>query len=314
MANTQITDAAVAILLREDGSVLLAQRPEGKSWAGWWEFPGGKIEDGESPLEALQREMQEELGTSAIEAYPWLTRCFDYPERSVKLHFFIVRKWANEPHGSEGQQLSWQDPASLTVGPMLPANEPILSALGLPVLYAITNVAETPRDIFMQQLKAALDAGLKLVQVREKQLHAEELKVFAQEVISLAKPYGAKVLINTDIALAYDLGADGVHLNAGQLMQLHSRPENLLCAASCHNALELAQAEKLAVDFVVLSPVLPTRSHPGGVHLGWQEVARLLRDYSLPVYALGGLQAQDLVTAWKSGTHGIAMQRAIWNN
>jgi 8-oxo-dGTP diphosphatase len=305
-------DAAVAILLREDGYVLLGQRPEGKSWAGWWEFPGGKIEEGESAVEALQREMQEELGTSAIEVYPWLTRRFDYPERSVKLHFFIVRKWTDEPHGREGQQLSWQKPDALSVGPMLPANEPILGALRLPPLYAITNVAETEEMIFLQQLKAALDSGLRLIQVREKQLGAAELKIFAQKVIALAKPYGAKTLINADIALARELDADGAHLSAGQLMQLQSRPEGMLCSASCHNAAELAQAEKLALDFVVLSPVMSTRSHPGAEPLGWQEFSRLIEDYSIPVYALGGLQVQDLIPAWNNGAHGIAMQRAVW--
>jgi 8-oxo-dGTP diphosphatase len=313
MSKTEVVDAAVAILLRQDGCVLLGQRPEGKSWAGWWEFPGGKIEAGESAIEALQREMQEELGTSAMEVYPWLTRRFAYPERSVKLHFFIVRKWTDEPHGREGQQISWQHPDAMTVSPLLPANEPVLDFLRLPASYGITNLAETEANICLQQLKNALDSGLKMIQVREKQLDAGELKTFAQKVIALAKPYEAKVLINTDIALAYELGADGVHLNAGQLMQLQTRPEGLLCGASCHNAAERAQAEKLAMDFAVLSPVMPTRSHPGIETLGWEGFRRLVADCSIPVYALGGLQVQDLIAAWNNGAHGIAMQRAVWS-
>src|SRR5437867_3148263 len=128
MTATKTIDAAVAVLLRQDGQVLLGQRPEGKPWAGWWEFPGGKIEEGESPYHALQRELEEELGTQAVEASPWLTRSFAYPEKTVKLHFFIVRRWTDEPHGREGQHLVWQSPDNLTVSPMLPANEPILSA------------------------------------------------------------------------------------------------------------------------------------------------------------------------------------------
>lgn len=312
MTKSETVDAAVAVLLREDGKVLLGQRPEGKSWAGWWEFPGGKIEEGETPYHALQRELQEELGTSAIEAYPWLTRSFDYPERSVKLHFFMVRRWTAEPHGKEDQQLSWQNPMNLTVGPMLPANAPILDALTLPPVYAITNLAETEENIFFQRLKIALDAGLKLIQVREKHLNTHQLETFAKRVIALSRPYGARVMINADIALSQELNADGVHLTAGQLMALQSKPEGLLCGASCHNAAELAQAANLALDFVVLAPVMPTRSHPEVEPLGWQNFTQLIQDYPLPVYALGGLETQDLAPAWQSGAHGIAMQRAVW--
>lgn len=312
MSHTETVDAAVAVLLRDDGKVLLGQRPEGKSWSGWWEFPGGKIEDGETAIEALQRELQEELGTTAIEAYPWLTRRFDYPERSVKLHFFMVRRWMTEPHGREAQQLSWQAPESLTVGPMLPANAPILGALTLPPVYAITNLAETEESVFFEQLKIALDAGLKLIQVREKHLTTHQLETFAKRVIALSRPYGARVLINADIAMPQKLKADGVHLTADQLMALQSRPEDLLCGASCHNAAELVQAANLVLDFVVLAPVMPTQSHPEVEPLGWQNFSQLIQDYSLPVYALGGLQQRDLIAAWKSGAHGIAMQRAIW--
>jgi 8-oxo-dGTP diphosphatase len=112
--------------------------------------------------------------------------------------------------------------------------------------------------------------------------------------------------------LAHNLGADGVHLTASQLMALQSKPEGLLCAASCHNAAELAKAKSLNLDFVVLSPVMPTKSHPEVESLGWQNFARLIQDYPLPVYALGGLKPEDLTLAWQSGAHGIAMQRAIW--
>jgi 8-oxo-dGTP diphosphatase len=95
-------------------------------------------------------------------------------------------------------------------------------------------------------------------------------------------------------------------------MQLQAKPEGLLCAASCHTAEELAQAEKLGLDFVVMGPVLPTRSHPDALTLGWEGFAGLIQDYPLPVYALGGLQPRDLQTAWRAGAHGIAMQRALW--
>ncbi len=305
-------EAAVAVILREDGQVLLGHRPPGKPWAGWWEFPGGKIEADETPIAALRRELLEELGIAAVEATPWLTRTFAYPERTVKLRFFIVRKWAGEPHGREGQQLSWQDLSALTVGPLLPANEPLIHALQLPAVYAITDLAAMGEKKFFMGLDHALEQGLRLIQVREKQLAATALEALAARVVRICQPYGARVLLNGEISMARAVGAAGVHLPASRLMSLRQKPEDLICAASCHDAEELAQAALLGLDFVLLSPVMPTLSHPDATPLGWTAFVTLLNDYPLPVYALGGLLRADMDTARAHGAHGIAMQRASW--
>lgn len=305
-------EAAVAVLRREDGQVLLGQRPEGKPWAGWWEFPGGKIEEGETPFHALQRELHEELGVEAEVAYPWVTRTFDYPERTVKLRFFTVRQWRGEPHGRENQQLSWQDLASVDVGPLLPANAPILDALRLPPVYAITNLHEMGSERFFAGLRLALERGLRLIQVREKQLSRSALEAFAAEVIAISRLYGARVLLNGEAAMAQRIGADGVHYSSAGLAALTVRPQGLLCAASCHNPSELARAAALEFDFALLSPVMETLSHPQVMPLGWAEFAKMIADYSLPVYALGGMRSELIADAWTHGAHGIAMQRAIW--
>lgn len=312
MSGRECVEAAVAVLLRGDGQVLLGQRPEGKSWSGWWEFPGGKIESGETPFHALQRELHEELGVEAEEAYPWVTRTFDYPERTVKLHFFTVRRWRGEPHGRENQQLAWQELAAVTVGPLLPANEPILDALRLPPVYAITNLHELGEQRFFAGLQAALEQGVRLIQVREKQLDAAALEAFATRVVRICQPYAARVLLNGDAACAQRAGADGVHLSAARLMNSAVRPQGMLCAASCHNAEELLKAVELGLDFVLLSPVMHTLSHPQSAPLGWERFSALIAEYPLPVFALGGLQPANLVTAWTHGAHGIAMQRAVW--
>lgn len=306
--------AAVAVLKRADGWVLLAERPPGKGWAGWWEFPGGKIEADETALEALQREVKEELGIEVTIAHPWIIRTFNYPEKTVKLHFYVVTQWQGEPQSIEGQKLSWQNPVNLTVTPMLPANLPIIAALALPDVVAITNLAEVGEALFFTQLQAALANGLKLIQAREKHLSAAALKVFAQRVIALAKPYAAQVLINGDIALAREVGAAGVHLPSHKLMQLQVKPEDLLCAASCHNQQELEHAQRLMLDFVLLSPVQPTLSHPKSSTLGWMKFNQMVSNYPLPVYALGGMNWHDKLTAWQHGARGIAMQRAVWRD
>ncbi|SNR64529.1 8-oxo-dGTP diphosphatase [Methylobacillus rhizosphaerae] len=308
----KVVRAAVAILQRPDGQVLLAERPAGKPWEGWWEFPGGKIEAGEEPYHALVRELHEELGIEVSTAYPWMLRRFDYPDRSVELHFFIVRAWQREPAGCEGQRLSWQNPHLLTVGPMLPANEPILAALNLPSLYAISNVLELGEQRFLAALQRVLDQGLQLLQLREKQLAVDALRALAEKVLALAQPYQARVLLNGEVDTARNLGFAGVHLSSEHLMALSERPQGMLCAASCHDRRQLEQAQRLALDFAVLSPVLPTLSHPDSQVLGWDGFSALAQGSSLPVYALGGMQSMDIEKAWQHGAHGIAMMRRAW--
>ena len=308
---TPIVEVVAAIITRPDGSFLLASRPEGKPYPGYWEFPGGKVEAGESLHHALSRELQEELSIQTIIAYPWITRIFSYDHATVRLHFFRVTKWHGELQPRENQTLSWQTADDISVTPVLPANAPILRALLLPSVYAITHAEEIGIDTSITTLTHALQHGLRLIQVREKNMAKDQLRTFSREVITLAQTYDAKVLINGDIEFSSELGADGVHLTSSQLMNLSKRPETDWCGASCHNAEALFHAEQLGVDFVVLGPVLPTLTHPGISSLGWRKFASLIKDYSLPVYALGGLCSEDLTTALEHGGHGIAMMRGV---
>jgi len=308
----EIVEAAVAVILREDGKVLLGQRPEGKPWSGWWEFPGGKIEQGETPFHALQRELHEEIGIEAEVAYPWITRVFTYPERTVKLRFFTVRRWHREPHGKENQQLSWESPDAVSVSPMLPANAPVLDALRLPSIYGITNVAEMGESAYLDALDHALKSGLRLIQVREKQLPVFELEQFGREVMRRAEPYGASVLLNGDVELARKIGAAGVHLPTAALMKMDAKPEGLLCGASCHHRDELERAAALGLDYALLAPVQTTRTHPDAAPLGWERFGELIHELPMPVYALGGMTSADLETAWQHGAHGVAMLRGAW--
>lgn len=312
MSQSKIVDVAAAVLQRPDGSFLLAQRPAGKIWAGYWEFPGGKLEQGESARDALVRELREELGIEVRTAYPWLMRVFTYPHATVRLHFFRVTEWSGELHPHEGQQFSWQPPTSVLVAPILPANAPILRALELPTMYAISNVAELGEEAFLASLQIKLDSGLRLIQLREKDLAPDELNALARRVVSMSHARGAKVLLNGDVVLAQEVGADGVQLTSSQLTDLSERPDVRWCGASCHNAEELKRAEGLGCDFALLSPVLPTRSHPGAPHLGWQSFAAMTAESSIPVYALGGLVDDDMAVAWQHGAHGIALLRQAW--
>lgn len=305
-------EVAAAVLQRPDGNFLLAQRPVDKIWAGYWEFPGGKLEAGETPEHALKRELHEELGITVQQAWPWISRTFTYPHATVRLNFFRVTDWSGELHPHEGQQFAWQQFPDISVAPLLPANAPVLRALSLPPLYAISNVAELGEERFFERLQQQLQSGLRLVQLREKQLSRAQLRALAQRMQPLLQAVGAKLLLNVDIALAQDIGADGVQLNAAQLASLTRRPELPWCGASCHSREELLRAEALGCDFALLSPVLPTQSHPGVSHLGWEKFQALAAGLSLPVYALGGLADADMETAWRHGAHGIALLRQAW--
>ena len=307
-------EVVAAVLQRPDGSFLLAQRPENKVYAGYWEFPGGKIESGEAAPAALARELHEELAIDVHESYSWLTRDYDYEHAAVRLRFYRVTEWSGELHGRENQAFAWQHVDDLTVAPLLPANGPILRALRLPLMYGISNAADVSAETFLQNLERALKRGLRLVQIREKSFSDSELGQMASRATAIAREHGAKVLVNASPALALRAGADGVHLTAARLMDTASRPDCALVGASCHDERELAHAARLGLDFVVLGPVRETASHPGSRTLGWSAFAKLVADYSLPVYAIGGLGPADRAMAWEAGAHGIAAIRAAWRS
>jgi 8-oxo-dGTP diphosphatase len=311
-------EVVAAVIERADGSFLLAQRPPGKVYAGWWEFPGGKVEPGESNERALARELHEELGIDVRRAYPWITRVHIYEHATVMLHFFRVVDWSGEPRSKEGQAFVWQRLGEPMAEPMLPANAPVLAALALPLEYAITDAHSFGAAEQLARVEARMKTGLRLVQLRDKG-HWERARLL-YVVNSMAKQYGAKVLVNG----GFDRGisADGIHYTAEQLMTLrarpkeaasHPRPHPLLLAASCHSVQELGHAMAIGLDFVVLGPVKPTRSHPGAEVLGWEGFRRIAEGASIPVYAIGGLRAGDLDEARRAGAHGIAMIRGAWD-
>jgi 8-oxo-dGTP diphosphatase len=308
----RVTEVAAAVLTDGAGRFLLAQRPAGKVYAGYWEFPGGKVEPGEAPSDALARELLEELGITVRTAYRWITLTYPYPHAFVRLRFFRVTDWAGALHPHEGQAIAWQRVDDVGVAPLLPANGPVLRGLALPHVYGITRAAALGGADFLARLDAALATGLRLVQVREKTLAADALEALGHEVARRCRTAGARLLVNGEPDLVRRIGADGVHLSAARLMSLAARPDLELCAASCHDRAELDRAAELELDFVVLGPVHPTPTHEGMTTLGWERFARLIESYPLPVFALGGIRPGELTVAWSRGAHGIAMMRGAW--
>jgi 8-oxo-dGTP diphosphatase len=313
----KLTEVAAAVIERQaaDGvtEFLLGQRAPGSFYPGYWEFPGGKVETGETPHTALVRELGEELGIGVVRADPWLRREHVYEHAHVQLNFFRVPEWRGELHDHVHSALAWQRADGLTVGPMLPANAPVLAALALPDFYAISHAGAIGIDAQLQALARKLEAGLRLVQLREPLLDAARRSAFVHAAVDLCHQFGARALVNGDAGLAEAAGADGVHLPARQLGSLTLRPELALVAASCHTAAELERAARLGCDFAVFGPVHHTASHSGAPGIGWEGFATGVGVAPLPTFALGGLSPADLDTARRAGAHGIAAIRAAWD-
>ena len=309
--NLPLINVAVAVIQREDGHVLMAERPYGKESAGFWEFPGGKFELEESAEQAITRELYEELGIKLNVAYPWICYKHIYPDKIVKLYVYRVFEWEGTPHGREGQHISWENPGSVTVKPLLPANEKIIQAIALPLIYAIINAGPGIMAKLITRLTYLLEQGVRLMQVRVRHMNPDQHIQIMRPIVNLAHNYGAKVLVNGNEWIALKSGADGIHLPANQLMDMHTRPCTKLLSVSCHNAGELAHAATLRANFVSLSPVRSTPTHPDISGMGWGKFADLTNGLSMPVYALGGLDFNYLETAMHHHAYGIALSSSI---
>jgi 8-oxo-dGTP diphosphatase len=310
-----VTSVAVGILQDAQHRVLVARRPKQSHQGGKWEFPGGKIQPGESVPDALARELREELGIGVLVSRPLLRVVHHYSDKSVLLDVWRVLDHIGEPHGCEGQPLQWVTRGELQDLELPEADQPILRALDLPPLYVISDATRYGIAESLNRLERMLHAGARLVQLREPAMPPVEYRSLARKVVSMARDHGARVLLNADPSWVEECGADGVHLNSNRLMALERRPlaARYLVAASCHDEAELRKAARIGADFSVLSPVHATRSHPAAVPLGWREFARLRMAADIPVYALGGLLADDLNEARLAGATGLAMIRGIWD-
>lgn len=307
---------AVGVLRDGRGRVLVARRPGAAHQGGKWEFPGGKVDESETVLDALRRELAEELGIELESARRLIRIPHSYPDRQVLLDVWLVNRYRGVPHGREGQPLRWVNLDNLGGLDLPAADRPILTALQLPALYLISDCQRYGVSLFLERLEQALCAGARLLQLREPGLPAEAFRLLARQVAGRCHAHGALLLINADPSEVAACDADGVHLNSHRLQAQNLRPldADLWVAASCHNRQELAQAERITADFVVLSPVLPTRSHPRAQPLGWDEFERLAITTPLPVYALGGLGADDRDRAWSAGAQGLAMISGVWED
>ena len=314
MVKRRVHVAAAAILSRDGKQALIARRPSNVDHGGLWEFPGGKLAPYETGLAGLKRELHEELGVEIQRAQPLIRIHHEYPDKHILLDVWQIHEFSGEPFGREGQAVRWVPLEELANYPFPAANLPILQAVMLPTEYLIT-AEESEEDVFDACLERALvEDGVRLVQLRAKNLDEAAYLARAERALALCRRYSAQLLLNGEPALLEQIDADGIHLTSERLMSLERRPiaEDKWLAASTHDRPQLEQAARVGCDFVTLSPLRTTPSHPEVAPLGWHDFQELVERAAMPVFALGGMTRHDANPARAVGAQGIASIRDFW--
>nr|WP_306815278.1 Nudix family hydrolase [Limnobacter parvus] len=304
-------DVAVAVVFNSAGQVLWGCRPEGKPYAGYWEFPGGKVESDETVWQALVRELKEELDITAREGGPWFRIEHDYEHANVRLHLYRVWAFEGTPKSLEQQAFTWASLDSSDLSPILPATAPLLPKLAQPTVMALSNY-EAGFDACANRLEQALRRihAPVYVQLREKTLTGEALIRAFEHCYGLCQETGQAMLLNSATWMSLQVYLDALpcplhltepHLLAGDF-------SNLQCAgASVHSAESLDAAFNRGLSYAVLGAVKQTMSHPGQPGLGWETFQNIAVNSRLPVFAIGGLSLADNDEARRHGAHGMAM-------
>ena len=303
----QSIHVAVGVIKTDEKHVLISKRPQHLHQGGLWEFPGGKVDAGETVQQALARELHEELDVNVRKCEPLIQIPYDYGDKHVLLDVFIVNEFTGMPHGKEDQEIRIIHIDELAQYDFPAANRGIVSALQLPHLYMITRESSHASEL-LTGVEQAIKNGIRLIQFRDHALDSEEYLTRLQQLDELCSASGAILIANTAMENFTRCDVAGFHLTSQRLMKCDQRPINRSkwLGASVHNEEELQHALVIGVDYVVLSPVKPTPSHPGVVPMGWENFHAITKQASVPVYALGGMTRDDLAIALQHGGQGIA--------
>jgi len=325
-SSSKIVHVAVAVIERfssainsrsslpSDREILISKRAEHAHQGGFWEFPGGKVEKTEQVTDALSRELFEELGIKVFSEHvsSLIKIDHDYGDKHVLLDVYTVHEFQGTAIGKEGQPIKWVKEKDLLNYTFPDANQAILSACRLPSRYFITPDYETPEEALLG-IQEQLDQGVCLLLFRQTTLGVEEYQFWVETILNSLPNVREKMLISgrvemLDLRCLDNNGVAGVHLPFFRAAELSSRPINSTkwLGVSCHTLDEIKHAQAIGADFITVSPVLHTATHPEANPLGWEVFSDLVRQSKVPVYALGGMMVEYCQQAQDAGGQGIA--------
>ena len=306
---------AVGVLVNAQNQVLVALRAADSHQGGLWEFPGGKVEQGESVEQALSRELEEELGIRTLDCTPFLRIKHDYSDKSVLLDVWKIHSFSGIAKGREGQEIQWRNVDALQAKDFPAANERIIRAIRLSEQVAITPQARDFADL-KKIIRHLLTVDAAMIYFRQKEIDAATYRKWFHWANQQCRDRSKTLMycppnqsLLRDVAIETQaLSVSSLHLNSLQLAAVQSRPiaKPFLLSASCHDLQQLQQADALDADFAFLSPVCAPGKYSASPPLGWDKFQQLVTQVNMPVYALGGMEQRDLPTCRAHHGFGIA--------
>ncbi len=301
-------EVVVGVIRNNSKEIFITKRMKNQFMSGYWELPGGKVENGEKHSSAIERELYEEIGIK-IEKYSlFQTIQQQYPGKTINLSVYVIEKYSGTPVGKEGQDYLWSSIDKLEKYKLLPTMWKIFKRLSLPTCYWITPDNHKSNSV-LEQCNQRIVEGLKIIQLRSK---SQLKEAYIEKFYKLCQLNQSKLILNMP-HISFDEPCDGWHLTSNKLMSSSKKqfPDDKLIGASAHNMEEVMQAEKILADYVSLSPINKTLSHPETKPLGWERVSQIISQCQIPVYLLGGMEKDFMEKALIIGAQGIAGIRGL---
>lgn len=297
----KVVHVAIGLIMHQ-GKILVGWRDENLHQGGCYEFPGGKVEAHEDSRQAVIREIKEEVNLEIIVVKLFHRLQFEYPDRHVKLDFYLCR--LSDAGQQAFQHWQWVDLDQLSQLTFPAANDVIIKRLNWTRYLAVSpeNIEQRKpkNNIELVYLRTSSAPELKLIRALQTYLPQIKLILRLQDYLVL------------DQALQQQVFA--IHFNGEQLAQCQDLAEfeNINIIAACHCTADIVKANQLGCDAILLSPVLATPSHPEQQGMGWPQFHHLAAQAEMPVYALGGMQIEDLPAAQQHAAYGIAGISNFW--
>jgi len=301
-------EVVVGVIRNNSKEIFNTKRMKKQFMSGYWELPGGKVENGEKHSSAIERELYEEIGIKIEKCSLFQTIQQQYPGKTINLSVYVIEKYSGTPVGKEGQDYLWGSIDKLEKYKLLPTMWKIFKRLSLPTYYWITPDNHKSNSV-LEQCNQRFVEGVKIIQLRSK---SQLKEAYIEKFYKLCQLNQSKLILNMP-HISFDEPCDGWHLTSNKLMSSSKKqfPDHKLIGASAHNMEEVMQAEKILVDYVSLSPINKTLSHPETEPLGWERASQIISQCQIPVYLLGGMEKDFMEKALIIGAQGIAGIRGL---